>query len=382
MRILFSSQATVQFDGKHYYSSMLNIFYRRYFNEGDEIYILAHVVRADKITYEIIDNAHVHIVDVPKMNTFKKLLFNNINKIVKEQVKKADLCFIHIPAIHSYSAIEFAEKINKPFMSVVVGCAWDAYWNYNIIGKLMAIPFYLYMRNCQKKAQYSIYVTSEFLQRRYPTKGKSIACSNVNVKAGDEVILEKRKEHIKFYKKQNRPLRIFTAAALDVPYKGQQYIIEAIAKLKGMGIIIEYHLAGWGDDTRLKNIAKINGVLDQVFFHGLLKQDGVLELLEESDIYAQPSKQEGLPRSVIEAMSRGLLCIGSKVAGIPELIEKKYLFDKGNVNQIVNILKRIDSNALLDAAVINFNKAKEYDKEYLNNKRSHFIAEFRSTINK
>lgn len=382
MRILFSSQATVQFDGKYYYSSFLNVFYRRYLKEGDEIYILAHVDQTAKISYEVIDNPHVHIVEVTKINTLKKMLFNDVNKIIKEQVEKADLCFIHIPAIHSYSAIEFAEKINKPFMSVVVGCAWDAYWNYNIAGKLMALPFYLRMRNCQKKAKFSIYVTSKFLQRRYPTKGKSIACSNVNIKAGDETILRKRKEHIEIYKEQNRPLKVFTAAALDVPYKGQKYIIEAMSKLKHMGIIIEYHLAGWGDDRRLKNIAKNNGVLDQVIFHGLLEQDKVLELLEESDIYAQPSKQEGLPRSVIEAMSRGLLCIGSKVAGIPELIETKYLFDKGNVNQIVNILKMIDSNALLDAAVINFNKAKEYDKEYLNNKRSHFIAEFRSTMDK
>lgn len=380
MRVLFSSQATVQFDGRNYYSSMLNVFYRRYLKDGDELYILAHIVRTDKITYELLDNSHVHIVEVTNVNTFKKLFSNNVKEIVYEQVQKADIYFIHIPAIHSYHAIEYAEKIGKPFMTVVVGCALDAYWNYSLSGKLIALPAYLRMRKCQKKAKYSIYVTNEFLEGRYPTKGKYIACSNVNVKTGDAVVLESRMEHLKALEGQKRPLKIFTAAALDVPYKGQQHIIDAIAKLKEKGIIFEYHLAGWGDETRLRNIAKAKNVENQVFFHGLLKQAEVLSLLDLSDIYAQPSKQEGLPRSVIEAMSRGLMCIGSKVAGIPELIEPKYLFEKGNDKQIANILQNINAEALEKAAKRNFEKAKEYDKDYLNTMRYNFIEEFRSTV--
>lgn len=382
MRILFSSQATVQYDGKHYYSSMLNVFYRRYLKDGDELYILAHIVRTGNITYDIIDNEHVHIIEVTNINTFMRLISNNVKDIVREQVQMADLCYLHIPAIHSYYAIEYAEQIHKPFMTVVVGCAWDAYWNYSLSGKLIALPAYLRMRRCQKKAKYSIYVTSEFLEKRYPTKGKFIACSNVNVKTGDESVLASRLEHIKKLSRQNRPLKIFTAAALDVPYKGQQHVIDAIAKLKAQGIIIEYHLAGWGDDTRLRNVAKANNIEDQVFFHGLLNHNQVLSLLDSSDIYAQPSKQEGLPRSVIEAMSRGMLCIGSKVAGIPELISPQYLFSKGDDNQIATILKSINPDTLENEAKRNFEKAKDYDKDYLNTMRRNFIEEFRSQISK
>lgn len=71
-----------------------------------------------------------------------------------------------------------------------------------------------------------------------------------------------------------------------------------------------------------------------------------MAFLDTVDIYIQPSKQEGLPRSVVEAMSRGCLCVGSRIAGIPELLSTKYLFNAGNVMQIAKILADIDKDQL------------------------------------
>ena len=47
---------------------------------------------------------------------------------------------------------------------------------------------------------------------------------------------------------------------------------------------------------------------------------GVTEQLDAADVFVLPSRQEGLPRAMIEAMARSLPCVGSDVGGISELI--------------------------------------------------------------
>ena len=171
-----------------------------------------------------------------------------------------------------------------------------------------------------------------------------------------------------------------TAAAISVPYKGQEFVIKAISELKKKGLYFEYHLIGFGSEERLRKIAVEAGVEDQVFFRGPLPHSDVLGFMDDMDIYVQPSKQEGLPRATIEAMSRGCLCLGSRVAGIPELLEDAYLFNKGDVKQISEILRSVDETKLKEQAERNYNEAKQYDKNLLNRRRTEFIEEFKRNI--
>ena len=144
--------------------------------------------------------------------------------------------------------------------------------------------------------------------------------------------------------------------------------------------MMEYHLIGNGDINRLKEIAETAGVSSQVIFHGAIPHSKVLDFFDDIDVYVQPSKQEGLPRALVEAMSRGCLCVGSRIAGIPELLEPEYLFKKGSVNEIINILRKVTPESLVSQAKRNFDKAKEYDVNVLNNRRTKFISEFRDSF--
>ncbi|MBP5507323.1 MAG: glycosyltransferase family 4 protein, partial [Prevotella sp.] len=218
------------------------------------------------------------------------------------------------------------------------------------------------------------------LQRRYPTSGKWIACSNVDISTGQSGVLEKRLENIKERQATGRRLLIGTAAAIDVPYKGQEYVIRAVAQLKSIGIDMEYHMIGLGDSSRLQSIIDSLGVGDRVHILGGLPHDKVTEFYDDIDIYVQPSKQEGLPRSTIEAMSRGCLCLGSAIAGIPELLAPEYLFPKGQVDRIVEILKNIKPEDLITQAKLNFEEAKDYDRDLLNERRRQFILDFKESI--
>ena len=257
-------------------------------------------------------------------------------------------------------------------MVEVVGCPWDSLWNYGIKGKLMAPYLTLSMKAQVKNAPFAIYVTNEFLQNRYPTDGISTNCSNVEISDVSKEVLEKRLQHIK---NNDDKFIIGTTAAVNVPYKGHQYVIEALAKLKKEGIHkFEYQMVGFGDQTRLKAIIKENDVEDRVKFMGSMTHEQVFEWLDTIDIYVQPSRQEGLPRALIEAMSRACPIIASSAGGNYELTD--IIFKKGNIKQIKQKLKSIDKNFLITESKQSFNKAQKYSKENLDRKRNGFYIKF------
>ena len=90
------------------------------------------------------------------------------------------------------------------------------------------------------------------------------------------------------------------------------------------------------------------------------------------DIYIQPSLQEGLPRALLEAMSRACPSIGSNAGGIEELLNKKYVFNKKDVKRIEKILSTIDKKDLVEMAKFSIEKTKEFDLEKLNDLRNEF----------
>ena len=79
---------------------------------------------------------------------------------------------------------------------------------------------------------------------------------------------------------------------------------------------------------------------DKVIFHKPVYdlKDKIL-IIDNSDIFILPSKREGMPQSLIEAMSRGKIVISSKTEGGKEIVkdgENGYLFDIGNEVQLSN----------------------------------------------
>ena len=100
------------------------------------------------------------------------------------------------------------------------------------------------------------------------------------------------------------------------------------------------------------------------------------EYYDSLDLYIQPSKQEGLPRAVIEAMSRGCPVIGTSIAGIPELIPKVCLFKKGSTEEVAKAVERVLKTDLEKLAKRNFNKSCEFSRDKLVKKREAFYDIF------
>ena len=133
-------------------------------------------------------------------------------------------------------------------------------------------------------------------------------------------------------------------------------------------------MIGGGNKERLENLAKRLNVSELVHFEGIVPHSQIFEKLDEMHMYIQPSLQEGLPRSVVEAMSRGLLCICANTAAMPEMVEPKYIVKRKSVDDIVEVLKKITVDELKSQAKRNFEEAKKYEDEVLKKKRKKIKA--------
>lgn len=365
-----------------YYSTNLSydIWKERYLIHADEIKVCCRVINTennpqDKLS--VSSGKGVTFVDEIGNYVGPEIIFSKrIQSILKKNILESDFVIVRVGSFLGELATNICRDINKPFLTEVVSCSWDAFWNHGVSGKILAPYAYLSEKKVVKNSSDVIYVTNKFLQKRYPTRGKCTNCSNVQLELVDNQILEYR---LKRLDNLNRKKIIGTIGALNVRYKGQQYVIKALARLKRKGINdFEYQLVGGGDDSYLRKLIERYKLDDCVKIVGRMRHEEINEWLDTIDIYIQPSRQEGLPRSLIEAMSRGVFCLGANTAGIPELIDSNRVFQNSRLTYkyIADMLISTDGKIMKADAVRNYNEAKKYTKNIIEQRRCLFFKEF------
>jgi glycosyltransferase involved in cell wall biosynthesis len=229
-------------------------------------------------------------------------------------------------------------------------------------------------------ADYALYVTEEFLQRRYPCKNKTVGVSDVVIdEISDEV---RQRRNGKIAQIDSRNITLMTSGAVNVWYKGQHFVIRAIPLLNKMGIHVKYYCVGQGDSNYLTKIAQKCGVEDQVVFTGPVSHDEVFRLLDKCDIYVQPSLQEGLPRALVEAMSRGCPAIGARTGGIPELLPSDCIVRRKSVRDIAKTIKRMLDDGLTHYSDQSFLRAQDFQEEKLDVRRNAYFKYVCDSIGK
>lgn len=368
MRILFVHDHPFRRVGNLLFSTgaLSNDVLTRYAKMCDELVVFA------RIRDEIETNNRWSQIINPKITIIGK---NNVStQGLQKEINKADCIIIRLPSVMGLAAVFYARQICKPYFIEVVGCIWDALWNHGIKGKILAPFMFVFNRLAIKNAPYVLYVTSYFLQKRYPSSKKNIGCSDVELHEFNQSVLNNRIQHIN---SNPHPLIIGTIGAVDVKYKGQEYVIRALGILKKHGRCdFSYQLVGNGNQEYLQKKAEMYGVSDCVVFKDGIPHEKIFDWLDSIDIYIQPSKTEGLPRSLIEAMSRGLPALGSNVGGIPELLDSDDLIKVGCSEEIAEKLDKLDSTTLIKKGIRNANKSIEFDKKTLDKRREVFYQDF------
>ena len=379
MKILIASEFRCHiYKNDYYLSSKAYSIYKRYSDAFGKVILCSRFVTLDKLEKGLIKVDFID--DIVQINSLTKSLLNGYNKEIESKIKKCDLVIGRLPSVTAYKAADIALKNNILFLAELMCDGWDPYWNHGLTGKLIAPYMHFKMRKVTSKADYAVYVTKEYLQNRYPCKNESINASNVLIKSINEDVLQKRIERIKRMPINILELDVMTTASIDLLSKGQRFVVRAMGELKKEGIRINYHLVGGGNKEHLLNEAKKSNVADQLIFKGELILEEVYEELDKIDIYIQPSLQEGLPRAVIEAMSRACPCIGANTAGIPELLNKECITKCRSSHDIVRAIKEMLSNGLEKYAIENFENSKDYLEESLNLKRNSYFDTIKSRI--
>lgn len=112
---------------------------------------------------------------------------------------------------------------------------------------------------------------------------------------------------------------------------------------------LHYFICGNGpEEERLKTLAESLGVAKQIHFLGFCSD--IRELLAAADIFLFTTKQEGLPRSMMEAMASGLPCIASRIRGNTDLLdgtEGGFLCETTDVSAYAEKLKLLANNKSL-----------------------------------
>src|SRR5690606_26550629 len=103
----------------------------------------------------------VKFIEVPNFKSIRTLYkIFEAKKIIEKEVTKADCLIARLPSSIGTLAINYAIKHNKPYLVEVVGCSWDALWNYgNMQGKIMAPFAFLKTRKLIKNSKYTLYIT-------------------------------------------------------------------------------------------------------------------------------------------------------------------------------------------------------------------------------
>ena len=124
-----------------------------------------------------------------------------------------------------------------------------------------------------------------------------------------------------------------------VPEKGIRYLVEAFKNVKTEKKLV---IAGGSSDTdsfmkELKELAKDG---KRIIFTGFVQGQMLEELYSNAYIYTLPSDLEGMPLSLLEAMSYGNCCLVSDIQECTEVVEDKALiFKKSNVQDLQNKLQ-------------------------------------------
>ena len=264
----------------------------------------------------------------------------------------------------------------RPFAVEVVGDPHDA-WSPG--GSRHVLRPYVRWRQARdlrrlcRAGSASAYVTEAALQRRYPPAKGTPSTHYSSVELPDEAFAaEPRREF-------GAPLRLIHVGSLEHLYKGQDVLLEAVALCRERGVRVQVRMIGDGRYRALLEGRRAElGLEDLVSLPGGLPAGPEVRAeLDASDLFVLPSRQEGLPRGLLEAMARGLPAISTPVGGIPEVLPESDLVAAGDVNALARRITDFAGSLerLQAAAARNLERAQDFHDSELQGRRNRLFRD-------
>lgn len=173
--------------------------------------------------------------------------------------------------------------------------------------------------------------------QKFPLRGK--ACYIPGIGVDTKKIASVQVDRASKRKELGIPDKAFVFLTVGelIPRKNHELLIRAFAKAKLPDA--QLLICGCGKEkAHLSHLIEELGVSDAVHLLGF--RSDVYELLKCADAFVFPSRQEGLPVALMEAMTAGLPCIASRIRGNVDLLpESRYLFDPADEDALAQLMQ-------------------------------------------
>ncbi|ARI76258.1 glycosyltransferase family 4 protein [Halobacillus mangrovi] len=378
-------------DGKFWCKTIYGYnFWLRYLEVFERVSIVSrtHSVDYSEVTECLrVDGPNVRVLELPFMRGMKDYITNyfSFSKTAKKIAKEGDCAIIRLPSVVAAMVHKYYKRTGKPYALEIVADPHDAYAS----NKLAQLAYTKQLKNAALQANGVSYVTQFYLQSKYPSFSRLYGETDENFESYYSTI-NLSKSYFSLPKTFNNEKKQFTivhtANSINNDMKGHDTLIKVLKQLREENYDVNIIFIGDGSKRKYyEQMAHENGVGDFVTFTGLLPSgEKVREFLLKGDIFVFPTKAEGLPRAIIEAMAVGLPVLSTPVNGIPELLPETNMFDPYDVNGFVNKLKFLFKNVsqLEEMSKENLNTAEKYVNEKLSIRRKNYYRKLRIVAEK
>lgn len=360
-------------------------FFEKYLDSFNSVHVLGEELKSylSKSALVKIENENIK-VDILPANTRPKDFVNDkeLKKVLTKEIGEADAILIKPASRRGMMAIKIAEKLHKPYMIEMTGDIHNALTQSpSRVKRLYAPVLYRQIKRAIKGCEFALYVSKDYLQGKYPIKGRMCGCSDVVLERSSADVLEKRLNKIDTMDPEGI-IKLALVGFYQGNGKGVDTAIRALARLPE-----NYRLSVLGNGTeenrrKWYDYASERGVSAEriEFPDPLPSAQAVLHWLDDYDFFVFPTRSEGFGRVVAEAMSRGLPCFATNICTMPELLPEECLFELDDDGQLARLLVEYvsDKELIKNAARVNFEKVRDYDFEILKKRRNEFLEDFKN----
>lgn len=377
-------------DGNFYFKNHeWENFYQRYLRVFDAIKIANRVQEEKELNQSrvLINDPRIEVVNIPIFHGPKDYFCNylKIGKCIRGVVDDCDAAILRIPSTIAQRVSSKVLKSRIPYAVEVVYDANDGVNAYDsIISKILWRIIDWRMKFLCKRADGVSCVTEHHLQKRYFSNKTGSFVSNYSSLSLDKSFYTAPRFDPKG--KQFKIAHVTTQIHLH-GRKGQAELVKAVELLKNRGVSVDVNFVGedkGGSIDELMAFASLHNVADQIHCLGYLNRTQLSDILDNSDIFVLPTKAEGLPRVIIEAMAKGLPCITTPVSGNPELISTEYLVEYDDVENLSDKIYQLisSSDCYQKESKSNFEKALLYESTILEQRRDLFYSKLKKIVSK
>ncbi len=269
--------------------------------------------------------------------------YREIRRILKRETP--DIVHSHITSGFSLSVFSAVKSLRYPHIHTCHGYALLSPWSALMRNGKIISRFNFWDRQFMKitrhfsKTAAVVSAPSQFVLDKHRENGFFPASKAVKIPIGIELgpYTGDKKG------KESQTVDILYTGQLTTT-KGVHTLIDSFRRLNGEKVRL--HITGKGDqEAELKEAATEDS---RITFHGFVSREQLAELYRQADLAVFPSLfYENAPAVILESFRAGTPVIGSRIGGIPEIIEEDKngrLFSPGNSDELTAILESLVNN--------------------------------------